>query len=100
MAYTKEKLTKAGDYNLATAEILSYKIAGGPPGSQVPFRIDIQNIIWPCSTVPFDFVAPPHVATEIVVGVVDFLWTWYVAHGARRVRQTRGRRRKRRRHLE
>jgi hypothetical protein len=45
MAYTKEKLTKAGDYNLATAEILSYKIAGGPPGSQVPFRIDIQNII-------------------------------------------------------
>ena len=45
MAHSKERLTKAGDYNLETCEILSYKIVGGPPGSQVPFRIDIQNII-------------------------------------------------------
>ena len=45
MAQHKERLIKAGDYNLDVAEILSYKIAGGVPGGQVPFRIDIQNII-------------------------------------------------------
>jgi len=45
MAQHKERLTKAGDYNLDVAEILSYTIAGGPPGKQEPYRIDIQNII-------------------------------------------------------
>ena len=45
MAQHKERLIKAGDYNLDVAEILSYKIAGGVPGGQTPFRIDIQNII-------------------------------------------------------
>ena len=45
MAQHKERLIKAGDYNLDVAEILSYKIAGGVPGSNAPYRIDIQNII-------------------------------------------------------
>ena len=45
MADNKERIIKAGDYNLDVAEILSYKIAGGVPGEVQPFRIDIQNII-------------------------------------------------------
>ena len=45
MAQDKERLTKAGDYNLDVAEILSYKIAGGAPGSQQPYRVDIKSII-------------------------------------------------------
>ena len=45
MAQNKERIIKAGDYNLDVAEILSYKIAGGVPGEVQPFRIDIQNII-------------------------------------------------------
>ena len=45
MVQSKDRLTKAGDYNLETAEILSYKITGGAPGQQQPYRVDIQNII-------------------------------------------------------
>ena len=45
MADNKERIIKAGDYNLDVAEILSYKIAGGVPGEVAPFRVDIQNII-------------------------------------------------------
>ena len=45
MAQDKERLTKAGDYNLDVAEILSYKITGGAPGSQQPYRVDIKSII-------------------------------------------------------
>lgn len=45
MVQSKDRLTKAGDYNLETAEILSYKITGGAPGQQQPYRVDIRNII-------------------------------------------------------
>ena len=45
MVKSSERLTKAGDYNLAAADILSYKISGGSPGQQQPFRVDITNLI-------------------------------------------------------
>ena len=45
MAHSKDRLTKSGDYNLEVAEILSYKIAGGAPGRQQPYRVDITPII-------------------------------------------------------
>ena len=45
MAQHRERLTKAGDYNLEIAELLSYRMGGGPPGKQEPHRINILPII-------------------------------------------------------
>ena len=45
MVQSKERLTKAGDCNLEVAEILSYKMTGGVPGSSQPYRVDIKPII-------------------------------------------------------
>ena len=45
MAQNKERLTKAGDYNLDVAEILSYRMTGGVPGQQQPYRVNILPII-------------------------------------------------------
>jgi len=44
MATTTE-VHNAGDYSLSIAEIISYKIQGGPPGSHTPYIMDIRNII-------------------------------------------------------
>ena len=40
-----EKLTRAGECVIDNAEILSYRIAGGSPGSQEPYRMNITGII-------------------------------------------------------
>ena len=45
MAQNKERLTKAGDYNLDVAEILSYRMTGGVPGQQQPYSVNILPII-------------------------------------------------------
>jgi hypothetical protein len=45
MATNIENLTRAGEYVIDNAEILSYRIAGGAPGSQEPFRMNITGII-------------------------------------------------------
>ena len=45
MVKSSERLTKAGDYNLEIAELLSYRMGGGPPGKQEPHRINILPII-------------------------------------------------------
>ena len=45
MAQHRERLTKAGDYNLEIAELLSYRMGGGPPGKMEPHRINILPII-------------------------------------------------------
>jgi len=48
MAHSKERLTKAGDYSLDVAELLSYKITSGghpPHGENAPYRVDIKPII-------------------------------------------------------
>ena len=46
MSDNPEKLIKAGDYVIDTAEILSYRISDGGPGVGLePQRIDIKGII-------------------------------------------------------
>ena len=46
MASNPEKLTRAGDYVIDYAEIISYRITGGGPGvGNVPYRMNITGII-------------------------------------------------------
>ena len=46
MADNTEKLIRAGEYIIDTAEILSYRISDGGPGQGLqPFRMDIKGII-------------------------------------------------------
>ena len=46
MADNTEKLIKAGEYIIDTAEILSYRISDGCPGQGLQqFRMDIKGII-------------------------------------------------------
>ena len=46
MASNPEKLTRAGEYVIDNAEIISYRITGGGPGvGNVPYRMNITGII-------------------------------------------------------